>query len=143
MDEPWYINEMPPSKDPTKQKVRTPLLEYGAYPPEAYDFVQQGLSYTVSVVHGKATKPRASRHVNGQQLCEGIRAYAINQYGMLAGIVLKLWNIHCTLDIGRIVFALIEAGQMQRTEDDTIDDFRNVFEFKNAFEVDYRIPEPA
>ena len=134
---------MPPSKDPAKVKVRPPLLEYGAYPPEAYDFVQQGLSFTVQDVHGRGAKPRTSRHVTGQQLCEGIRVYALNQYGMLAGTVLRHWNITSTLDFGRIVFALIEAGQMQRTDEDTIEDFRNVFDFRTAFEADYRIPEPA
>ena len=130
---------MPPSKDPAKVKVRPPLLEYGAYPPEAYDFVQQGLSYTVQEIHGRGAKPRASRHVSGQQLCEGIRIYALNQYGMLAGTVLRHWNITSTLDFGRIVFALIDAGRMQKTDHDDIEDFRNVFDFKTAFEVDYRI----
>ena len=135
---------MPPPKDPTRQKkVRPPLLDYGAYPPEAYDFVQQGLSFTVAHIHGDAAKPRASRHVSGQQLCQGIREFALNQYGMLAGTVLRLWNIHGTLDFGRIVFALIEAGQMQKTDDDTVEDFRDVFDFKTAFEADYRIPEVA
>lgn len=137
------VPRMPPSKDPAKVKVRPPLLEYGAYPPEAYDFVQQGLSFTVHDIHGKSKKPRQSRHVSGQQLCEGIRQYALNQYGMLAGTVLRLWNINATVDFGRIVFALIEAGQMQKTDDDTIEDFRNVFDFKTAFETEYRIPEPA
>ena len=130
---------MPPSKDPAKSQVRPSRLEYGAYPPEAYDFVQQGLSYTVQHIHGATTKPRRQRHVNGQQLCEGIREYALNQYGMLAATVLGFWNIHSTLDFGRIVFALIEAGHMQKTEDDTIEDFRNVFDFKTAFEAEYRI----
>jgi uncharacterized repeat protein (TIGR04138 family) len=135
---------MPPQpKDPAKLKVRPPLLEYGAYPPEAYDFVQQGLSYTVQHIHGRGPKPRASRHVTGQQLCEGIRIFALNQYGMLAGTVLRHWNITSTLDFGRIVFALIEAGHMQRTDEDTIEDFRNVFDFRTAFEADYRIPKPA
>jgi uncharacterized repeat protein (TIGR04138 family) len=134
---------MPPSKDPAKVKARPPLLEYGAYPPEAYDFVQQGLSFTVQEIHGRSTKPRVSRHVNGQQLCDGIRQFALSQYGMLAATVLRLWNIHSTLDFGRIVFALIEAGQMQKTDDDTIEDFRNVFDFKTAFELEYRISEPA
>ena len=135
---------MPPQKDPAKVKVRTPLLEYGAYPPEAYDFVQQGLSFTVQHIHGTAAaKPRANRHVSGQQLCEGIRLYAANQYGRLALTVLKQWNIQATLDFGRIVFALIEAGQMQKTDDDTIEDFRNVFDFKTAFETEYRIPDAA
>jgi uncharacterized repeat protein (TIGR04138 family) len=137
------ISAMPPQKDPAKVKVRPPLLEYGAYPPEAYDFVQQGLSYTVQHIHGRNTKPRGNRHVSGQQLCEGIRQYALNQYGMLAATVLRLWNIQSTLDFGRIVFALIEAGQMQKTDEDTIEDFRNVYEFKAALETEYRIPEPA
>ena len=139
----WYNFPMPPQKDPAKVKVRPPLLEYGAYPPEAYDFVQQGLSYTVQHIHGRNTKPRGNRHVSGQQLCEGIRQYALNQYGMLAATVLRLWNIQSTLDFGRIVFALIEAGHMQKTDEDTIEDFRNVYEFKAALETEYRIPEPA
>ena len=134
---------MPPQKEPAKQKVCTPMLEYGAYPPEAYDFVQQGLSYTVQMIHGPAAKPRVSRHVSGQELCEGIREYALKQYGLLARTVLHHWNIEGTIDFGRIVFALIEAGQMQKTEDDTIEDFRNVYDFKAALEADYRIPEPA
>jgi uncharacterized repeat protein (TIGR04138 family) len=143
MNPDWYNFLMPPQKDPAKMKVRPPLLEYGAYPPEAYDFVQQGLSFTVQHFHGRAAKPRANRHVSGQQLCEGIRQYALNQYGMLAATVLRLWNIQSTVDFGRIVFALIEAGQMQKTDEDTIEDFRNVYDFKTAFETDYRIPEPA
>ena len=119
------------------------MLEYGAYPPEAYDFVQQGLSYTVQHIHGAAAQGRVNRHVSGQQLCEGIREFALNQYGMLAMIVLRVWNINSTLDLGRIVFALIEAGQMQKTDEDTIEDFRNVYDFKTSFETEYRIPQPA
>ena len=134
---------MPPSKDPAKAKVRPPMLEYGAYPPEAYDFVQQGLSFTVQQIHNRVAKPRASKHVSGQQLCEGIRQYALAQYGMLAATVLRLWNINSTLDFGRIVFALIEAGHMQKTDEDTIEDFRNVYDFKAAFETEYSIPVPA
>ena len=131
---------MPPSKQPAKQKVATPMLEYGAYPPEAYDFVQQGLSYTVQEIHGRGVKPRSSRHVTGQQLCEGIRIYALNQYGMLAGTVLRHWNITATLDFGRIVFALVEVGQMQKQDADTLEDFRDVYDFRKAFEGEYRIP---
>ena len=137
---------MPPQKEPANGRACPPLLEYGAYPPEAYDFVHQGLSFTVQQIHGRIKKPRRSRHVSGQQLCEGIRDFALNQYGMLAGTVLKLWNIQATLDIGRIVFALIEAGQMQKNDNDSIEDFRDVFDFGTAFEVEYRIPalsEPA
>ena len=39
----------------------------------------------------------------------------------------------------KIVYALIEAGHMQKTDRDSIDDFRNVYDFKTAFEAGYRI----
>lgn len=131
---------MPPPKQPAKQKSFQKLVDLGAYPAEAYEFVQRGLSYTVQRIHGTAVDPDASRHVSGQQLCEGLRELAHSQWGMLARTVLGRWNIHSTVDFGRIVFAMIEAEQMQKTENDSIEDFRGVYDFRNAFEVSYRIP---
>jgi uncharacterized repeat protein (TIGR04138 family) len=58
---------------------------------------------------------------------------------MLAGTLLRRWSINFTYDFGRIVFALIDAGFMQRTPHDTIDDFRDVYEFKDAFDSGYKI----
>ena len=110
------------------------IASVGLYPPEAYAFVQQGLSYTVERVHADGGKPdSATKHVSGQQLCQGLREYALAQWGLLARAVLRRWNITSTLDFGQIVFAMIEAGQMQRTDEDTIEDFRNVFDFRTAF----------
>jgi uncharacterized repeat protein (TIGR04138 family) len=57
----------------------------------------------------------------------------------MARTVLRRWGITSTLDFGQIVFALIQADQMQRTEEDTLDDFRNVYDFRTAFESGYRI----
>lgn len=110
------------------------------YPPQALEFVEEGLRHTVQSVHGQVKDPNASRHVSGPQLCEGLRELALARWGRLARTVLRRWNITSTFDFGRIVFALIEAGQMQQTEEDSIEDFRNVFEFRAAFESDYRIP---
>lgn len=132
---------MPPSNEPIKQKVAPhPVDALGRYPAEAYDFVQRGLGHTVQKVHGSAKNPKASRHVSGQQLCLGLRDYAIAQWGMLARTVLGRWNIHATIDFGRIVFHMIELGHMQKTDDDCLDDFRNVYDFRSAFEADYRVP---
>jgi uncharacterized repeat protein (TIGR04138 family) len=131
---------MPPSNEPAKQKsLQQVARDAGLYPAEAYEFVQRGLSYTVEKVHAGVADPDVSRHVSGQQLCEGLRDFALTQWGMLARTVLRRWGIHSTLDFGRIVFALIDAGQMQKTDDDTIEDFRNVFDFRTAFEAGYRI----
>jgi len=134
---------MPPPKEPAKQKSIQQLVDLGAYPAEAYEFVQRGLSFTVQRIHGTAADPDASRHVSGPQLCEGLRELAISQWGLLARVVLERWNIHSTLDFGRIVFSLIEVGQMQKTDQDSLEDFRGVFDFRNALEAGYRIPSAS
>ena len=117
--------------------------EVGLYPIEAYEFIQQGLGYTVNKIHGNEKEPEkdpmASRHVKGRDLCVGLREFALLKWGMLAPTVLGRWNIRRTVDFGRIVFALVDSGYMQKTDDDTIDDFRDVFDFKSGFESGYRI----
>ena len=131
---------MPPSDKPTQEKsVQQVVEDLGVYPPEAYAFIQQGLSFTVQKLHGKVKDPKASRHVSGHDLCEGLREMALGQWGRLARTVLRRWNITSTLDFGRIVFAMVEAGLMQKTDDDTLEDFRNVFDFRAALEAEYQI----
>jgi len=110
------------------------LRAAGPYPIEAINFVREGLSFTVSQRHANPEElSDADRHITGQQLCFGLRDFAIEQYGMLAPAVLRHWHIARTDDFGRIVFALIDAGVMSKTADDTIDDFRAVYDFDEAF----------
>lgn len=78
--------------------------------------------------------PDEERHVTGQQLCEAIRQYAIQQYGMLAKNVLNEWGVRNTGDFGEIVFSLIEIGQMKKTESDRREDFENVFDFDDGLQ---------
>ena len=117
--------------------------ELGVYPLEAFEFVQQGLGQTASRVHGAlAGKPRSpgrDRHVTGQQLAEGLRDYALLQWGYLARTVLGRWGIRYTFDFGRIVFALVDNGFLRKTENDSIEDFRNVYDFQTAFETQYKV----
>ena len=65
---------------------------------------------------------------------------ALARWGLMAGAVLRRWGITSTMDFGRIVFVMIENGMLQKTDDDTIEDFRNVYDFRTAFEAKYRIP---
>ena len=115
------------------------LLESaGPYPLDAFDFVREGLSHTTDSVHGDGAQGdgEVSRHVSGQELCLGLRDYAIERYGLLAPVVLRSWHIHRTDDFGRIVFAMIDGGLMSKTADDTMDDFRAVYEFREVFTRD-------
>jgi len=127
------------SSDDDKIKTLREVAEAtGDYPAEAWEFVQTGLRFTAAKVHGQALPANGQRHVSGQQLCAGLREYALTRYGMMARTVLERWHIRSTSDFGRIVFGLVEAGLLGVTNDDTPEDFRDVFDF-SKFDSDYRI----
>jgi uncharacterized repeat protein (TIGR04138 family) len=113
------------------------------YPLDAFLFVQRALEFTVKRVHGEAV-PEAEpvrRHVTGQMLCQGIRDFAIEQYGLLAKTVLRRWRIQASQDFGHIVFAMVDAGLMNKTEEDSIRDFVDVFDFAEAFGAGVQLSE--
>jgi len=119
--------------------LKSVLDAAGGYSPKAYEFLRDGLSHAVRYVHGDEAADRApsdedeSRHVTGQQLCLALRDYAIDRYGLLARPVLARWNVHRTEDFGRIVFAMVDAGLMRKTDEDTLEDFQGVFDFDEEF----------
>jgi uncharacterized repeat protein (TIGR04138 family) len=85
---------------------------------------------------------RDERHLTGQELCEAIRLYALEQYGYMAKSVLNHWGVQSTKDFGEIVFNLIEIGQMRKTSGDRREDFKEVFEFEKGFHRDFEITLP-
>ena len=82
---------------------------------------------------GREQSEGPERHVTGQELLAGMRQYAIEQFGPLAGAVWRAWGIRDTLDWGRIVFLLVEEGMLNRQDTDSIEDFRPGFDFDAAF----------
>lgn len=129
---------MPPEQSRPSKSLEQIAEEVGLYPPEAYEFVQAGLQYTVQKLHASA-KEGESRHVNGRELSEGLREFALSQWGLMARAVLNRWGITRTDDFGRIVFALVDNGWLSKTEEDSLSDFRSVYDFATAFEEGYRI----
>ena len=113
--------------------------KWGTYPPQAYNFVREGLQHTCSSIHGGDDPSPGShvthdmRHVNGGQLCAGLRDFAILRYGLLARTVLSSWNINTTEDFGRLVFSLIDLGILRRNDDDCFEDFIDVYGFNESF----------
>lgn len=157
----------------------------GKYRPEAFEFLRQGLDYTVQKTHGQigkaargviewleadgaqlsdlpklfergnvppaiaefveecggleAAMQRLNLHVDGQDLCWGLRDLASEQWGLLAPIVLRHWGIRTTQDFGRMVFAMVDHGVLQKQPQDDIRDFENVYDFETAFDKTFRI----
>lgn len=79
------------------------------------------------------------RHVSGEELCDGVRVLALRRWGRMAAAVLASWGIESTRDIGRLVFWLIEIGRLQKQPGDSIEEFEDVFDFREVFERGYRI----
>ena len=97
------------------------------YDPESYSFVMSALTYT-----SKKLKKRG--HVSGQELLDGIKDYALEQFGPMARIVLEHWGIKATDDFGEIVFNMINAGILGKTDQDSKLDFNNRYDFKDVFD---------
>ena len=58
---------------------------------------------------------------------------------MMAATVFRHWGISSTADIGRIVFEMIDRGDMKKTENDHFEDFVDVFSFQDVFDQQYVI----
>ncbi len=101
------------------------------YQREAYVFLRDALDYTTK--QQKKLKGAAVRHVAGPELLDGVRQYALKEFGPMVVTVLSYWGIHTTEDFGHMVFNLISAGIFGKTEEDSIADFKNVYDFQEAF----------
>lgn len=82
---------------------------------------------------------KLNRHVSGNDMCWALRDYALCRWGLLASLVLESWKIRETYDFGKLVFAMIEHDLMQKQPGDSIEDFSNVYEFREALDDAYRI----
>ena len=101
---------------------------------EAYQFVREALAYAQETLKMPAQGAEGEHHITGQQLCEAIRQYAVEQYGYMALTVLNNWGVHRTGDFGEIVYNLIRIKHMKKSESDRREDFDDVYDFAGAFE---------
>ena len=60
------------------------------------------------------------------------------QFGPMARVVLVTWRLESTLDVGHVVFNLIEAEVFSKSEADQLSDFDGVFGFEEAFDAPFR-----
>lgn len=109
------------------KKIESILEKDSSYKFEAYTFV-------LAALHDTVTKLKKPRHITGQELAEGIRRYALQQFGPMAKTVLHYWGVRKTLDFGKIVFALIDVKLLSKQPEDKLEDFDRVYEFDDVFD---------
>jgi uncharacterized repeat protein (TIGR04138 family) len=114
----------------TRRKIDRITQRDNRYRAHAYSFVMAAVEYTISLL----PEPR---HVSAEELLEGLRRYAIEEFGPMAKQVFNHWGVVSTEDFGNIVYNLIDQGLLSRTEEDRLEDFSGVYDFEKVFEEDY------
>ena len=126
-------------------------LKDSRYARDAYPFVREALDHMRknlvkparegrSSHEGRKTEEPPARHVTGQELLDGIRIYALEQFGPMVPTVFEEWGLHQCADFGEIVFNMIEVGLLAKTENDSREDFKSGYSFDDAFRKPF-LPE--
>jgi uncharacterized repeat protein (TIGR04138 family) len=113
------------------EKVEMILAKDARYARDAYSFVRESLDHTQKSI-GKENRGQV-RHITGQELLDGIRQFALNQFGPMAVTVLEEWGVRNSRDFGEIVCNMVEIELLAKTDNDNRDDFNNGYDFTDAF----------
>ncbi len=107
------------------------LVKDGRFHRDAYGFMREALDFTQKLI-GRENQGKV-RHVTGKELLEGLRQYALQQFGPMTVTVFEEWGVRQSSDFGDIVFNMVEIGLLAKTEKDTHDDFQNGYDFTDVF----------
>ncbi len=118
-----------------REMVSLIVKEDDRYTKDAYAFLKEALDFTMDKERKRKGNvvTKTQRHVTGQELLEGVREYALDQFGPMAYTVLTSWGLGRCEDFGEMVFNLIEYGVFSKNEDDTKEDFTSIYSFREAF----------
>ncbi|MFC1643672.1 Minf_1886 family protein [Chlamydiota bacterium] len=103
------------------------VLDNSKYDVDAYQFVLEALNHFLK-------KLKKVRHISGKELLKGIKEFGLKEYGPMAKTVFNHWGVNTCEDFGEIVFSLIENGLLKKNDNDSLEDFTNGYDFKEAFE---------
>jgi uncharacterized repeat protein (TIGR04138 family) len=113
-----------------EQSIVSILKRDQRFDPHAYFFLKDALDFTLKrIADGNSG---ISRHVSGPELLEGFRDYALEQFGPMASTLMTEWGVRQCLDVGDMVFHLIEEQVFGKQDTDRPEDFSGVFDLQQA-----------
>jgi uncharacterized repeat protein (TIGR04138 family) len=128
-------------------EVKKILEKDNRFDREAYVFLRHALDHCHKTLLKAGKRVGGDTHVSVEQLLDGIRLYALQEYGPMAITVLNAWGVHKCADFGDIVFNMVEHRLLSTTENDTPEDFRKGYDFQDAFRAPFlpgkKIEKPA
>ena len=105
--------------------IETVISKDSRYDAGAYYHLKEALDFTVT----KAAEENNGehRHVSAKELAEGFCDYSIEHFGPMASTMAEEWGVRETIDIGNMVFLLIEEGIFGKQDSDTLEEFDQIF----------------
>lgn len=100
-------------------------------------FDERAYLFVLSALEHSQTRMVERRHISGPELAHACRELALHRFGVMARVVLEHWGVRSTMDIGDIVFTLVDLGLLVSQAQDSRDDFYGVFDFAETFEREY------
>jgi uncharacterized repeat protein (TIGR04138 family) len=113
-----------------EQSVLSILKREKRFDAQAYFFLKDALDYTLKRI--AENNEGQARHVSGKELLEGYRDLALDQFGPMASTLMREWGVRKCLDVGDMVFHLIEEQVFGKQDSDRREDFSEAFDFEES-----------
>lgn len=110
----------------------------GRFSLKAFELIHEALGRTAKKNYGDEAENQGPHHVTGKELCISLAELAAEKWGYLARVVLNQLGVKSTLDFGRIVYLMVEHKWMYARPEDSIDEFKNVYDFEEIFEKNFK-----
>lgn len=123
-----------------EQSVVSILKRDRRFDPQAYFFLKEALDFTLKRV-AEANGGKV-RHVSGPELLDGFRDHALEQFGPMASTLMKEWGVRKCLDVGDMVFLLIEEQVFGKQDTDRREDFSGSFDLEESLAAPF-LPKRA
>ncbi len=101
------------------------------FDPQSYFLLKDALDFTLK--RTREQNQGRERHVTGEELLRGFRDHVVHEFGPMGHTILCEWGVRSCRDVGDMVFNLIEEGMFGKQDSDTKDDFRDIYDFDEAF----------
>lgn len=124
-----------------QEALRDILRQDSRYTADAYVFLKESLDHTIRMLDKPADG--VARHVTASELLEGIREYALAEFGPMTMTVLNTWGLKTTEDIGNVVFNMVRQGILGKTEHDRFEDFAGGYVFTEVFRKPFLPVKPT
>jgi len=118
-----------------EQSVQRILMRDRRFDPQAFFFIKEALDFTLQRVAG--AHGSQARHVSGQELLEGFRDCALEQFGPMASTIMEEWGVSRCQDVGDMVFLLIEEQVFGKQESDRREDFHGSFDLLKSLSAPF------